>query len=474
MNFEAIIGLELHIEIKTKSKMFSSAPVSFGSKPNTNVAPLDLAFPGTMPSVNKQAVISAIRVCKALHMNIDDELWFDRKNYFYSDLSKGYQITQERRPIGKDGFIGIKTSLGNKKIDIERLHLEEDTCKQVHHKDYTLLDYNRAGIPLVEIVTKPTLHNGEEAMRFVERIRSIVTFLGVSSGKMEEGSLRCDVNISVRPIGSQKFGTKVEIKNLNTLTNIQRAVDYEIARQEKILLSGGVVLQETRRFDETKKETILMRIKSDVVDYKCFTESNIIPIKLTKEFIDDAIKTSPELAEVRYERYRGLGLSEYTSSLLVSNKEVSDYFDNVIKDNASVTLAANWITVDIQSILKKKGIGIDKFTIVPSHLAELLILIQKGEISNKQAREIFKQMQDGDLSPKTILQKNNRKLISDESELIDIISRAINNEPRLISDYQNGKTRVVGYLVGKVMQMTKGQADPALTNELVERYLKER
>ena len=323
MNFEAVIGLELHIEMKTNSKMFSSSKNQFGAEPNTLVSPFDMAFPGSMPSVNKQAVINAIRVCHTLHMDIDDELWFDRKNYFYSDLPKGYQITQQARPIGKNGYL----MLNDKKIRIERLHLEEDTCKQVHTNKLTLLDYNRAGVPLVEIVSLPEISSGEEAMRYVERIRSIVSFLEVSDGKMENGSLRCDVNVSIRPIGSNKFGTKVEIKNLNTLANIKRAVDYEIKRQEALLLSGGIVKQETRRFDESKRVTVLMRNKIDEVDYKCFTEPNILPIKLDKEFIEEAIKTSPELAEIKYERYLKLGLSEYDAKLLVANKNTSIYMD---------------------------------------------------------------------------------------------------------------------------------------------------
>ena len=290
MNFEVIVGLEIHVEMKTKSKMFSSAPVTFGKTPNTMVVPFDMAFPGTLPTVNKQAVINAIRVCHALHMSIDNELWFDRKNYFYSDLPKGYQITQKARPIGRTGYVEINLDGQKKRINFERLHIEEDACKQVHYKDCTHLNYNRAGIPLAEIVSLPEIHNGKEAMLIVDKIRSIVSFLDVSSGKMEEGTLRCDVNVSIRPYGCKTFGTVVEIKNINTLTNIQRAIDYEIKRQEALLLSGQIVKKETRRYDESKKQTILMRNKTDDVDYKYFTEPNIPPIKLSDEFIKEAKK----------------------------------------------------------------------------------------------------------------------------------------------------------------------------------------
>ena len=474
MNFEAVIGLEIHVEMKTKSKMFSTSPVSFGDDPNTNVAPFDMAFPGTMPVVNKQAVINAIRVCHALHMTIDDELWFDRKNYFYSDLPKGYQITQQRRPIGSEGYLEIETSTGRKRIGIERLHMEEDTCKQLHSWDCTLLDYNRAGIPLIEIVSKPELKTGEEAMKYVEKIRSIVSFLEVSDGKMEEGSLRCDVNISIMPIGSKKFGTKVEIKNLNTLVNIQKAIDFEIRRQEAVLLSGGVVEQETRRFDEGVKETVLMRLKTDAVDYKYFTEPNITPIKLSKDFIEDAIKTSPELAEVKLERYKGLGLNDYDSNLLISNKDICEYFDAVVNGGATAKLAANWVLVDVQAILNKEDISIKAFKVSPNHLADLIKLIEKGTVSNKQAREIFAKMLENDDDPNKLVKDMGTTLLSDEGEIQKIINQVLEENPQSIIDYKNGKDRAVGFLVGQVMKISHGKANPAITNRLIVEELKRR
>ena len=298
MNFEAVIGIEIHVEMKTKTKMFSSALNKFGALPNTLVSPVDMAFPGIMPVVNKQAVINAIRVSNALHMEIDHELWFDRKNYFYSDLPKGYQI-------GKKGYVEIEVNNEIKKIGIERLHMEEDTCKQLHLADCTLLDYNRAGTPLVEIVSLPEMHTGEEAMKYVEQIRSIVIYSGVSDGKMEEGSLRCDVNISIRPVGSEKFGT---------------------------------VEQETRRFDETNKETVLMRKKTDAVDYKYFTEPNITPIKLSQDFIDEAIKTCPELAGEKLARYMKLGLSKEEANQILSSFDLISYFDECLTKSSSIKM----------------------------------------------------------------------------------------------------------------------------------------
>ena len=474
MELEAIIGLEIHVEMKTKSKMFSSSPVTFGETPNTQTTLLDFAFPGTLPSVNKQAVINAIRVCNALHMNIDNELWFDRKNYFYSDLPKGYQITQQDRPIGKEGYLEIETSEGKKKIRVERLHMEEDTCKQLHSWDCSLLDYNRAGIPLIEIVSYPDLRTGEEAMKYVEKIRSIVSFLEVSDGKMEEGSLRCDVNISLKEKSSKVFGTKVEIKNLNSTANIQKAIDFEIARQSMVLMMGNKVIQETRRFDEGSRETVVMRLKTDSVDYKYFTEPNIVPIHLSDKFISDAIESSPELAETKLERYKGFGLSEYDCNQLISNKDNSDYFDEVVKTGANPKLVANWVIVDVQSILNKNAISIKEFKISSKHLGELVKLIEKGSISNKQAREFFATMLENDKDPNELVKESGTTLISNEDELLNIIKEVLDNNAQSIEDFKAGKDRALGFMVGQVMKASKGKANPAMTSKLILEEIKKR
>ncbi len=460
MEFEAVIGLEIHVQLKTKSKMFSSAPVTYGEEANSQTAPLDFAFPGAMPTVNKQAIIFAIQMCHALHMEIDHELWFDRKNYFYSDLPKGFQITQYKRPLGKCGYLDIK----DRKINIERLHIEEDTCKQLHFKDHTLLDFNRAGIPLLEIVSLPELHNGEEAALFVEKMRSIVTFLGISDGRMEEGSLRCDVNVSIRPVGKKEFGDKVEIKNLNSIANIQKAIDYEISRQAKVLESGKTVTQETMRFDENKKQTVPMRLKTESVDYKYFTEPNIVPIRLSDEFLKDAIESSPELAESKYQRYLELGLNEYDASQLIVSKETSDYFDEVVKDGVSIKLAANWILVDVQSVLNKRNITIKDFPIKSSELASLIKLVQEGRINNKQAREIFAKMINGGVDIKSIVTDAN---INEPQEIKRIVNEVLDANEQAIQDYKSGKTRVIGYIVGQVIKATEGKVDIELTKKIV-------
>lgn len=475
MNFEAVIGIEIHVEMKTKSKMFSSAPVLFGAEPNTLVRPLDIAFPGTMPLVNKQAVINAIRVSNALHMSIDNELWFDRKNYFYSDLPKGFQITQDKRPIGRDGYVEIKTKNGIKKIEIERLHMEEDTCKQLHMSNYSLLDYNRAGTPLVEIVSRPNIRSGEEAMKYVEQIKSIVQFTDVSDGKMEEGSLRCDVNISLRPIGSDKFGTKVEIKNLNSLSNVEKAIEFEIIRQQKLLLAGIPVEQETRRFDEMRKETVLMRKKTDAVDYKYFTEPNITPIKLSDEFIKNAIETCPELASSKRNRYiNDLKLSEYDADILLQDKAVSEYFDKTIKYNANPKLLVNWIMVDIASYLNKNNYSISDLKLSPEHLSDLVKLISEGKISSKQAKDVFLDIVETNASPIDVANKLGIVQMSDENAIMDLVIEALNENPQAIEDFKNGKDRAVGFLVGQIMKKSRGKANPAMTSKLVIQELKKR
>ena len=452
--------------MKTKSKMFSTAPVTFGDEPNTHVAPLDMAFPGALPLVNKQAVINAIRVCAALHMTIDNELWFDRKNYFYSDLPKGYQITQQNRPIGKNGYL----MSGDKQIHIERLHLEEDTCKQLHLSDYSLLDFNRAGIPLLEIVTQPEIRSGEEAMRFAEKIRSIVTFLEVSDGKMEQGSLRCDVNVSIREKGQNYFGPKVEIKNLNSISNIQKAIDYEIHRQQDLVSKGIKIAQDTRRFDEKTKKTIPMRLKTDTIDYKIFVDANIVPIRLSQEFIDSTIKASPELAEIRLQRYLRLGIKESQCSTLLASKELSDYFEEVLKTGADPILSANWVTVEVLTVLNKENIEIKDFTISPNKLGQLLNLIANKVITNKEARDLFNKMLICSDSPESLISKDEVS----EQQIISLIKETIDNNPQCIEDYKNGRDKVIGFIVGKVMKMTQGKANPSLTNRLVLEELKRR
>ena len=476
MEFEPVIGLEIHVELKTKSKMFSAAPVAYGKEPNTQVAPLDMAFPGTLPVVNKEAVIYAIRVCNALHMSIDHELHFDRKNYFYSDLPKGYQITQDKRPIGREGYLEIEIDGKKKRIGIERLHMEEDTCKQLHFSTFTLLNYNRAGTPLIEIVSKPEMRSGLEAMKYVERIRSIVVFSNVSDGKMEEGSLRCDVNVSIREKGTEKFGTKVEIKNINSISYIQKAIDFEIERQRKLIESGEKVVQETRRYDDAKRETIRMRLKTDSVDYKYYPEANIIPIRLSNEFVDNAIASCPELAESRKDRYiNEYGLNDYDASLLVSEKEISDYYNELTKYSKAYKLLANWVNVDVLGYLNKNNLFITDFPLSPEKLASLVNMVEKNDVSSNQAREIFAKMVEENIDAKSAKEKLGiSSQISDESFIISVVNEVLQENPQAIIDYKEGKGRAMGFLVGQVMKKTQGKINPKLTSDILLKELNKR
>lgn len=475
MNFEAVIGLEIHVEMKTRSKMFSAAPVEFGLEPNTLVSINDIAFPGTMPTVNKQAVINAIRVANALHMKIDDTLVFDRKNYFYSDLPKGYQITQDKRPIGSEGYLNIKTD-ATRRIAIQRLHIEEDTCKQLHFNEYTLLDYNRSGVPLIEIVSKPDIRTGEEAAKYVETIRSIVIYADVSDGKMEEGSLRCDVNISLRPIGVSKLGTKVEIKNLNSIANIQKAIDFEARRQEALLLSGVPIIQETRRFDEASKETVTMRVKSDAVDYKYFTEPNIAPIKLSDSFIADAISSCPELASAKEERYLTIhGLGEREANIILQNKDLASYYDEAALSTKNYRSLANWVTGEVVAYLNKRDIPIENFFVSPAQLALLVNMIESKEISNKQGRDIFQEMLTNSSTVKEAKDKLNISTqINDDAVILNYVNEVLNAFPESIKDYKEGKDRALGFLVGQVMKKSQGKVNPGLTSKYLLEELKKR
>ena len=473
MEYEVIIGIEIHCELKTKTKMFSGAPVLFGAPANTCVNEIDLGHPGTMPCLNKQAVAMAVQACTALNMEIDPLVRFDRKNYYYTDLPKGFQITQQFYPIGRRGHVEIETENGPKVIRIERLHMEEDTAKQFHYDAGTLIDFNRAGTPLVEIVSEPDIRSGREAMAYVEKLRQTLYYLGVSDVKMEEGSMRCDVNISLRPVGTEKFGVKTEIKNLNSISNVQKAVEYEIERQTQILNEGGQVVQETRRFDEASRTTISMRKKEGAVDYKYFPEPNIFPIQLDPEWIRPLQAAMPEMPEVRQAWYAELGLPENDIALLVANKELADYYDQVMKHTQHAKIAANWVIVELPAGLTKLNTKLAENPVAPQAMAELVNMIVGGEISGKQAKIVFEEVLQGK-DPKQVAQEKGMKQLSDSSALIALINQVLDEQPQSITDYKNGKDRAVGFLVGQVMKKSKGQANPAMTNKLIVEELKKR
>ena len=476
MNFEAVIGLEIHVEMKTKSKMFSASPNSSSRNPNTEITPFDMAYPGTMPLVNKQAVVNAIRVANALHMTIDPLVRFDRKNYFYSDLPKGFQITQQFHPIGRDGYLDVKGKNGEtKRIRIERIHMEEDTCKQLHFADYSLLDYNRAGVPLVEIVSLPDMRNGTEAMHYVEAIRNIVLYSGTSDGKMEEGSLRCDVNVSIRPYGSEEFGTKVELKNLNSTKNIETALDYEIARQSACLLSGVPVQQETRRFDEASGKTVLMRVKTDAVDYKYFPEPNIVPIRLSEEFVQKAIDTCPELYDAKKARYVSAGLSETDADILLANMDMALYFEKAIAKNEKLAkVIANFLIVEANSYLNKNGISMKEFPLPPETLGEIASMQNDG-YTHKQCADIFFYCLENNVGAEEArLAKHIEKQVSDDGAVLGFVSAVLDANPQSVADFKAGKDRAKGFLIGQVMKAAKGKVNPAAVAKVMAEELAKR
>ncbi|NLY62962.1 MAG: Asp-tRNA(Asn)/Glu-tRNA(Gln) amidotransferase subunit GatB [Erysipelothrix sp.] len=467
MNYEVIIGLELHTELKTKTKMFSSAPITYGAEANTGVSIVDMAYPGVLPSVNSQALVLSTRACLGLNMEIDQLVKFDRKNYFYSDLTKGYQITQQYFPIGSNGHITLDS---NKVIRINRLHMEEDTAKQTHVGEYTLIDYNRAGNPLVEIVSEADISSADEAVEFVEKVASILKYLEVSNVKMEEGSLRCDVNISLRPYGFKDFGNKVEIKNINSLNNIAKSIEFEITRQSDILNAGQLVEEETRRYDEASFTTITMRKKDDSVDYRYMRDANILPIRISDEQLETIKTTLPELADARLARYLANGIKEYDAQVLVNNKELSDYFELVIQDTDLYQVAANWLNGEVLAYLNKENMDIVDIKLVPKELAVLINSINDGKISGKQAKIVFEEIVLGKETLAVIKDKNLEVISSDDAILV-FIKDAISKNPQSVEDYRAGRDRALGFIMGQVMKLSGGKVDPKKTSILIKQEL---
>ena len=474
MNYDVVIGIEIHCELKTKTKMFSGAPVSFAAAPNSCVNEIDLAYPGTLPCVNKGAVELAIRACSALNMEIDPLIKFDRKNYFYSDLARGYQNTQQFFPIGSHGVVEIETEEGTKAIRVNRIHMEEDTAKQFHYPQGTFIDFNRSGTPLIEIVSEPDMSSGKEAAAYVEKLRSILYYMDVSDCKMEEGSMRCDINISLKEKGSDQYGVRVEIKNINSIRNVQRAIDYEIMRQSKALEEGEEIIQSTRRFDEASGTTIMMRKKEGSVDYKYFPEPNMFPILIDSAWIKNIQENLPELPQVRKDKYiNEYKLGEKDAQLLIDNKELSDYYNLVVKHTNEYKTAANWVIVEMMAYLNKENISIDKNPLNPKHLADMIAMIKGGEISGKQAKVVFEEMMKGK-DPKKVVEEKGMKQVSDTGAILAIVNQVLDANPQSIEDFKNGKDRAVKFLMGQVMKLSKGQANPAMANQMVLEELKKR
>ena len=477
MNFETTIGLEVHVEMKTKSKAFSPAPVQYGAEQNTNTNVIDWGYPGVLPEVNKGALEFGMLAALALNCEITKDIHFDRKNYFYPDNPKAYQITQAQTPIGTNGWLEIELEDGSKKkIGIEEMHVEEDAGKNTHNPDgYSYVDLNRQGTPLIEIVSKPDIASPAEAYAYLTRLRQIIQFTGVSDVKMEEGSMRADVNISVRPIGSDKFGTKTEMKNLNSFEHVRKGLEYEAKRQQQVLLAGGKVQQETRRFDENTGETILMRVKEGASDYRYFPEPDLPPIHISDDWINEVKASIPEMPDKRRERYvNDWGLSDYDASVLTQTLEMSDFYNEIVANGADPKLAANWLMVEVNAYLNANKLELGQTALTPAHLAGMIKLIQDETISSKIAKKVFKEIIANDTDPKAFVEAKGMVQLSDPAKLQPIIDEVLDNNEQSIEDFKNGKDRAVGFLVGQIMQKTRGKANPKVVNKLLMASLKER
>lgn len=477
MNFETVIGLEVHVELKTDSKMFSPAPAHFGASPNENTNEIDWGYPGVLPTINKQAVEYGMVAALALNCEITQETKFDRKNYFYPDNPKAYQISQFDKPIGHDGFIEIDVDGQKKKIRVERVHLEEDAGKNTHADDgYSYVDLNRQGTPLIEIVSEADIRSPEEAYAYLEKLKQIIQYTGVSDVKMEEGSMRCDANISLRPYGQEEFGTKTELKNLNSFNNVRKGLIQEVKRQEKELLAGNLIQQETRRFDETTGQTVLMRVKEGSADYRYFPEPDLPPLVIEDEWVQKVKDSLPEMAEDRRKRYVSeFNFSDYDAEVMTATREMSDFFDETVTSGADPKQAANWLMGDISAYLNKEQVELHDTELTPSSLAEMINLIEDGTISSKIGKKVYLELiKEGSHDVAKLVEDKGWVQLSDPDKLLPIITGILDQNEQSIIDYKDGKDRAKGFLVGQIMKETRGKANPQVVNQLLAQELDKR
>lgn len=472
--YEVVIGLEVHAQLKTKSKIFAPDATEFGNEQNTQISPITLGMPGVLPVLNKKVVDMAILTGLALDSKIPNRCKFDRKQYFYPDLPKGYQISQYDEPICLGGHLDIE----GKRIGITRAHLEEDAGKLVHSgadgiagSNYSLVDLNRAGTPLLEIVSEPDMRSSDEAKAYVEELRNILRYIGVCDGNLEEGSLRCDANISVMPKGETEFGTRAEIKNVNSFRALQRAIEYEIERQIELVEDGERVVQETRLWDDNSGETRSMRGKEDAHDYRYFPEPDLMPLEIDAEWIARVKATMPELPRAKRERYMNLGLSEYDAGIIVEQMDLAMFFDEIIKLGANAKISVNFLMGEIAAYLKEEKLGVNETKLTPANLVELVNLIEKGTISNNIGKQIIFTMLKEGTNASEIIEKQGLSQISDEGALKEIVQKVITSNPEQVAAYKAGKTQLFGFFVGQIMKETKGRANPQTINELLKGML---
>ncbi|MFH1037193.1 MAG: Asp-tRNA(Asn)/Glu-tRNA(Gln) amidotransferase subunit GatB [PVC group bacterium] len=474
MNYETVIGLEVHVQLKTRTTIFCPCPVEWGGEPNTRVCPVCLGFPGVLPVFNERALELAVRAGLALNCAVSGFSKFDRKNYFYPDLPKAYQISQFDRPLNEAGHIDIECDGKKKRIGITRAHLEEDAGKLVHFEKERCsgVDYNRTGVPLLEVVSDPDLRSPREAYEYLKTLRAMMRYAGVSDCDMEKGSFRCDANVSLRPSGSSELGVKVEIKNMNSFRSAENALAFEMERQAGLLARGEPVVQETRLYNADLQKTFPMRSKEEAHDYRYFPEPDLVPLVLEKEQVEKIRESLPELPAARRERFRKqYGLSEYDAGVLTAEKELADYFEAAAAATPAYKSLSNWITVELLGRLNETGIPVEESPVSPARLAGLLSLIEKGSISGKTAKEVFADMFQSGEDPGVIVRKKGLLQISDRAELEEIVARVISENPGPVADFREGKKQALSFLVGQAMKATRGTANPGMVNQLLRERL---
>ena len=474
--WDPIIGLEIHVQLNTKSKIFSSASTNFGANQNTQACAIDLGLPGVLPVLNEKAVFMAIKFGLAIGGKISNNSIFARKNYFYPDLPKGYQISQYEIPIVLGGSVNIEFENKTKKINITRAHLEEDAGKSIHdlYEDESAIDLNRAGTPLIEIVSEPEMTSANEAIQYLKKIHSLIKYLDISDGNMEEGSFRCDANISLKKSGSKTLGTRAEIKNINSFKFVENAINFEINRQSQILNDGGKIIQETRLYNPSKNETKSMRSKEEANDYRYFPDPDLLPVSISKKLIEEIKNSMPELPENKKKRFMSqYNLSDYDTSILITDRELSEFFEEVLnKKELNPKLTANWIITEMLALAKKSSLDVKDYPVTSGDLAILLTYIKDEVISSKQAKEIFERMWMNKEKPQEIIENEGLEQISDLGELNKIVDNIIKNNYKSVEDYQSGKTKLLGFFVGQVMKETQGKANPKIVNKLLKEKLK--
>ncbi|MBW2250439.1 MAG: Asp-tRNA(Asn)/Glu-tRNA(Gln) amidotransferase subunit GatB [Deltaproteobacteria bacterium] len=474
MEFEPVIGLEVHAQLKTKTKIFCGCSTSFGAPPNTHTCPVCLGMPGVLPVLNKKVVEYALRIAIATDCKIARKSRFARKNYFYPDLPKGYQISQYELPIAEFGHIDIEINDDKKRIGITRIHMEEDAGKLNHDPDrpVSMVDFNRTGVPLIEIVSEPDIRSSEEAGAYLRQLRSIVRYLEICDGNLEEGSFRCDANVSIMPKGSKTFGTRAELKNLNSFKNVEKAILYEISRQKEILMEGGEVVLETRLWDAAKNRTMSMRSKEEAHDYRYFPDPDLLPLVIDDEWIDSIKKSLPELPETKKRRFiKKYGLPPYDAAFLTSDRDLADFFENCVKTFPDPKQVSNWVMGALSALLNAQGKTISQSPIFPEDLAGLLVLIDKGVISGKIAKTVFEEMAKSGKTPEEVVEEKGLVQVTDVSAIEKVVSDVLARSETEVEAYKNGKTKLLGYFVGQVMKETRGKANPTIVNDLLKKIL---